>query len=276
VTVDCTALPETLVESILFGHERGAFTGAEKAREGLVNQADKGTLFLDEIGELPLDIQKSFLRVLQEKRFRHVGGKNEVKSDFRLVAATNRNLDQMAEQGAFRKDLLFRLRSLTIDLPPLRERMEDIQELTMYHVARMCKQYGKETKGFSVDFFEALTSYDWPGNVRELFNVLEGAVSLTGDEPTLYFIHLPTPFRIKLKRSSLEGPDPTERDPKDSGRSPENLPRLKEFRESMEKRYLEDLLSIVNRDMKKACSISGLSRSRLYDLLKKYALLSSG
>ena len=130
VIVDCTVLPETLVESVLFGHKKGAFTGADQDREGLIKQANGGTLFLDEIGELPMAIQKTFLRVLHEHRFRPVGGKEEIESDFRLVAATNRDLDKMTESGEFRKDLLFRLRSLTIELPPLRECTEDIIELT--------------------------------------------------------------------------------------------------------------------------------------------------
>jgi two-component system NtrC family response regulator len=131
VIVDCAALPETLVESTLFGHVKGAFTGADRDREGLIKQADKGTLFLDEIGELPISVQKAFLRVLQEKRFRPVGGKEELKSNFRLVAATNRNLEQMIMEGRFRQDLLFRIKSLTISLPPLRERVQDIKELSL-------------------------------------------------------------------------------------------------------------------------------------------------
>ena len=121
VVVDCTALPETLVESVLFGHAQGAFTGADRSEEGLIKQADGGTLFLDEIGELPFLIQKRFLRVIQEHRFRPVGGRQEIESDFRLVAATNRNLESMVRQGRFREDLFFRLRTLTIELPPLRE-----------------------------------------------------------------------------------------------------------------------------------------------------------
>jgi DNA-binding NtrC family response regulator len=128
VVVDCAALPETLVESVLFGHAKGAFTGADQAKEGLVKQADQGTLFLDEIGELPLSLQKAFLRVLQEQRFRPIGGGSEVNSDFRLIAATNRDLDRMVQEKQFRQDLLFRIRSLVITLPPLRERPEDINQ----------------------------------------------------------------------------------------------------------------------------------------------------
>ncbi len=129
VIVDCTALPETLIENILFGHVKGAFTNAYISQDGLIKQADGGTLFLDEIGELPLALQKNFLRVIQEHRFRPVGGKKEVTSDFRLVVATNRNLEDMVQQGLFREDLFFRLRSLVIELPPLRECRDDIKEL---------------------------------------------------------------------------------------------------------------------------------------------------
>ncbi|MFP5213393.1 MAG: sigma-54-dependent transcriptional regulator, partial [Acidobacteriota bacterium] len=137
VVVDCAALPETLVESSLFGYERGAFTGADRAKHGLIRQADQGTLFLDEVGELSPSMQKSFLRVLQERCFRPVGGKQEVRSDFRLISATNRNLDRMVDESIFRKDLLFRLRSIHIGLPPLREHPEDVGELVFYHMSRL-------------------------------------------------------------------------------------------------------------------------------------------
>ncbi len=177
VVVDCTALPATLVESVLFGHEKGAFTGADRAQAGLIKQAHSGTLFLDEIGELPLAVQKAFLRVLQEHRFRPVGAKREVESNFRLIAATNRNLEKMVQDGTFRSDLLFRVRTLTVELPPLSARKEDIKELAMYHMARVCERYQIGTKGFSPEFFDALMAYEWPGNVRELVNAMERAVS---------------------------------------------------------------------------------------------------
>jgi len=149
VVVDCTALPETLVESMLFGHEKGAFTGAEKARVGLIKEADGGTLFLDEVGELPLIVQKDFLRVLQENRFRPLGSNKEIESDFRLVSATNRDLERMVESGQFRKDLFFRLQSVIIELPPLRNRPRDIKDLAIHYVVKLCERYGMETKGFS-------------------------------------------------------------------------------------------------------------------------------
>ena len=156
VVVDCAALPETLVESTLFGHLRGAFTGADKPRDGLIKQADGGTLFLDEIGELSPSIQKAFLRVLQEKRFRPVGGGQEVSSDFRLIAATNRRLDDMARSGAFREDLLFRIRTLVLELPPLRDTKEDLRDLVVHYVVKFCEQYGVPMKSFSPEFHEVL------------------------------------------------------------------------------------------------------------------------
>ena len=135
VVVDCAALPEKLVESILFGHVRGAFTGAERDREGLIRQADGGTLFLDEVGELPLHVQRSFLRFLQERTFRPLGGKTEIRSDFRLLAATHRNLDECVAEGTFREDFLHRIRAITLNLPPLRERLEDLEELIRHCIA---------------------------------------------------------------------------------------------------------------------------------------------
>jgi two-component system NtrC family response regulator len=270
VVVDCTALPETLVESVLFGHVKGAFTGADRSNEGLIKQADGGTLFLDEIGELPLAIQKAFLRVLQEHRFRPVGGKEEKESNFRLIAATNRNLDQMAEEGTFRKDLLFRLRSLSIDLPPLKERREDIKDLARFHMARLCDRYGIETKGISPDFFDTLISYDWPGNVRELVNVLDGSLAAAGKDPTLFSQHLPLHLRIRMARDSIRkkdrDPTPTEGDPKND----QGLPTLRAFRQTTEMKYLQDVILYSEGSVKKACQVSGLSRSRLYELLAKY------
>ena len=164
VVVDCAVLPETLVEGILFGHKKGAFTGALRERDGLIKQADGGTLFLDEVGELSPRNQKSFLRVLQEYRFRPLGGSREISSDLRIIAATNRDLEHLVKKG------LFRLQSFLISLPPLRERREDIGDLVMSHTVKFRRCGAIEIKGFSPEFLDALNAYDWPGNVRELFN----------------------------------------------------------------------------------------------------------
>ena len=202
VVVDCATLPATLVESILFGYEKGTFTGADKARTGLIEQAHEGTLFLDEVGELTVSTQKAFLRVLQERQFRPLGSTREVTSHFRLIAATNRDLDAMIKNGEFREDLLFRLRTMKISLPPLREREGDITFLARYFMTQFCKQNGFESKEFSPDFFNMLTSYDWPGNVRELFNTIENAFNSARYEPTVFPIHLPIEIRVKITRKS--------------------------------------------------------------------------
>ena len=270
VVLDCTALPDTLVESMLFGHEKGAFTGADKTREGFVKQADKGTLFLDEVGELPMNIQGAFLRVLQERRFRPLGSELEIKSDFRLIAATNRSLDQMVQAGNFRRDLLFRLRSTVIDLPPLRERTEDIRDLAFYYITKFCDRYGIGTKGFSPEFLEALYAYNWPGNVRELINALERSVSIARNEPTLFPVHLPDHIRARLARASIEQGSQNESNPGESTKISEPFPKLRELVETTEQRYLQDLVSFTEGNIKEVCRISGVSRANIYTRLKKY------
>jgi len=273
VVVDCAALPETLLESTLFGHARGAFTGADRARDGLIKQADGGTLFLDEVGELSFSIQKAFLRVLQERRFRPVGGSQEVQSNFRLIAATNRNLEEMVKKVQFREDLLFRLRTLTIELPTLRRIKDDLRDLVIHYTAKLCDQYNLPMKGFSTDFFAVLMAYDWPGNVRELVQSLEKAIVSAQDAPTLFPMNLPQHIRIQLARKSVgrkaEAPASGER-----AAAMKELSSLAAAREAglaeIEKEYLIRLVRESGRDINKACQISGLSRSRYYALLKKY------
>jgi two-component system NtrC family response regulator len=279
VVVDGAALPETLVESTLFGHEKGAYTGAEKAREGLIKQAHQGTLFLDEVGELSPLLQKAFLRVLQERRFRPIGAKEEIRSNFRLIAATNRDLDRMVESGQFRKDLLYRLKAMTIELPPLRDRGPDVKDLAFHFASRTCDRYGTEMKGFSPDFFEDLSRYQWPGNIRELLHAIEGAVMEAGQEPILFPIHLPTHIRVSLARAKLRQDASlcTHLEVSASRRSGADGPiltRYHAFREGVlsdaEKRYCEDLLAFTKGDISEACKVSGLGRSRLYILMRKH------
>jgi two-component system, NtrC family, response regulator len=280
VVVDCASLTESLVESTLFGYERGAFTGADRARDGLVKLADGGTLFLDEVGELPLSVQRSFLRVLQERRFRPVGGSRELKSDFRIVAASNRNLDDMVRHGRFRKDLLFRIRAFSMELPPLRERLEDIEELVKYQMTQLCECYGMRKKDFSPEFFEVLKRYSWPGNVRELFNALERAIAAARHEPALFPKHLPTYIRIELARSSVSDESALRDAAPETAGTAKSIPSLKQVRDAavaeVEQRYVRDLATLTSGDIGEACRLSGLSRSRLYHLLKKYSVSMSG
>lgn len=273
VVVDCAALPETLVESVLFGHVRGAFTGADRDRDGLFKLADGGTLFLDEVGELSQGIQKTFLRVLQDGRFRPVGSKTELQSDFRLVAATNRDLQAMAGSGAFREDLLYRLRTMVITLPPLRDRVEDIKPLAIHYMNRLCERYRLPTKGFAEEFFQALAAYSWPGNVRDLFGTMERVLLQHRREPVLYPMHLPDEIRIQVLKVNSGLADARE----DDGTVPAGgLVPWKEFRrralDDAEHGYLRNLLRAARGNVGRAARLSGLSPSRLYDLFRKYGL----
>ncbi len=290
VIVDCTALPGELVESILFGHEKGAFTGAARNKSGLIEQAHNGTLFLDEVGELPLELQKKFLRVLQERVFRPVGSTEQIKSDFRLIAATNKDLYQLQRKGAFREDLLYRLRTFHLELPPLRLRTGDITELAYYFRSHFCRQNKEKEKSFSPDFLMLLKRYHWPGNVRELFQALERSMTVAEGCDTLYPMHLPMNIRVAVTRKILDerqnrNPASPEymgtgycepAQPTSSFFSSEMQPSMKTMRqkiiETAEKKYLQELMEFTSGDIKKSCEISELSRSRLYDLLKKYQI----
>lgn len=179
ITVNCAAIPDTLIESELFGHEKGAFTGAVGARQGLVESADGGTLFLDEIGELPLPAQGRLLRVLQEGEIRRVGSPHERKVDIRLVAATHRDLQQQVKTGDFREDLYFRLRVVEIPLPPLRQRGEDITKMAEFLLEKTCRRLNRAPLTFTPTALDAMRAYSWPGNVREMENAIERAVILS-------------------------------------------------------------------------------------------------
>jgi two-component system, NtrC family, response regulator len=272
IVVDCAALPETLVESILFGHEKGAFTGADKRREGLIEQADGGTLFLDEIGDLPLGIQKSFLRALQEKRIRPLGAREEIAVDFRLIAATYRNLDRMVAEGAFREDLLFRIRAMEIKLPALRDRNGDIEEITIQKVPRLCQQYGMGIKGISPEFLETLKIQAWPGNVRELINVLEHALAYAVDDPTLIPKHIPYQYRAAALKGAAPVTDAKRMPALEIANQDHGFPRLSDYLDQKLKEYLTYLLDNAKGDRTKASALSGLSQSKLYALLKKHNL----
>lgn len=281
VVVDCGALPETLVESMLFGHKKGAFTGADRTTEGLLRQAAGGTLFLDEVGELPMSIQKSFLRVLQNKRFRPVGGVEEITSDFRLVAATNRDIEAMVATWQFRQDLLFRLRTLTIDLPPLRERKGDVKRIACHYLEQCAMKNGQQPKGFSPEFFETLEQYPWPGNVRELLHAIEHTLAASTGESILYPRHLPVEIRARLARNMIQTTNEDSHPPHSLPCvSHSSLPPLKEHRAAIlaqvETEYLSQLMHMTQWCIKDACDISGLSRQRLYALLKQHGISRPG
>ncbi len=301
VIVDCASLPETLAEAMLFGHKKGAFTGADRDRTGLIREAHGGTLVLDEIGELPPALQKNFLRVLETRRFRPLGEGKEVESDFRLVAATNRDPAAMVEAGDFRRDLLHRIRSLHIHIPPLRERTDDIRELTVHHLDALSERAGTESRGFSPDFIEALRKHQWPGNVRELVRALEHAWSAARGKGTLFAMHLPVEIRVSTARAGIAakvGSPNTSGDSQASGDSQgddtsptadgpspadspapafgDSMPSFKEFREEVmareEHRYFTELMRRTERNIGEAQNIADVSRTRLYELLKKHGL----
>ena len=269
VVVDCSNLSESLVESILYGHVKGAFTGAHADRKGLVAQADKGTLFLDEVGELPLELQKSFLRVLQERQFRPVGAARESHSDFRLVAATNRDLAAMTEHGRFREDLLYRLKTLEIVLPPLRERGDDIALLTSYFVNRTCDRYGIGVKGTSEELLTVTGEYHWPGNVRELMNVMDAAVIQAGTDPVIYPKHLPAHIRLGFLKRKEGGQDPNGPSQADTNAPvlPEEIVAYAEYKRSCDRRYFEWVMQDADHDIGRVSQLSGLSVPSIYRYL---------
>jgi two-component system response regulator PilR (NtrC family) len=199
VSLNCGALPETLLESELFGHMRGAFTGAEQNKKGLLEVAERGTVFLDEIGEMSAVMQVKLLRVLQERRFRRVGGLEELTADIRVIAATNQDLTRAVAEGRFREDLYYRINVIPISLPPLRERREDIPLLAEHFLGKYSEQMGKPITGISRDAMDLLTAHDWPGNIRELENVLERAVALEAT-PSILADSLPETVRGDVVR----------------------------------------------------------------------------
>jgi two-component system NtrC family response regulator len=267
VVVDCASLPETLIESTLFGHVKGAFTNADSSQDGLVKHAHGGTLFLDEVGELPMNIQKTFLRLLQEHEYRPVGSTKQLYSDFRVVAATNRDLRECVEKGTFRNDLLFRLQAYTIDLPELRSRLEDVRELVLHFISKLCRRYGLEIKGIAADFTEALLAYHWPGNVRELYQTMEQVFTNPHLGPTCFAIHLPEKFRIQQARAGVKAKNPLPR--QETGGV---LPTWSAYKKKCELDYLSELKLVAGGNITEAARISEISRTRLYQLLEKYQL----
>jgi len=255
VAVDCGSLVPTLIESELFGYEKGAFTGALRSKQGLLQSADTGTIFLDEVGELPLEMQAKILRFLQEKEVRPVGSNQRVKLDVRIMAATNRDLESDYKKGTFRKDLFFRLNVVTISLPPLRERRSDIPILAHWFLERLASGRGVQISG---DAMKALLAYDWPGNVRELENCLERAVALT-DRRILDLDDLPA--SIADAESHVL--------PQLHGMQDTSLPETTDL-EDIERATIARVFSEVNGDKARAGRMLGISRATLYRKLKRY------
>ena len=252
VAINCGALPESLLESELFGHTKGSFTGAIADKKGLFRAADGGTLFLDEIGEIPLSLQVKLLRALQEHEITPIGSTVPVKFDARIVAATNRNLEEEVGKGNFREDLFYRLNVIEVFLPPLRERREDIPLLAKHFVGKAAKEQKQIEKPISKEAMGALINYNWQGNIRELQNALERAFILSNSEIDLE--SLPP----KLKINSTQGFEI---------RDPDGLnPTLEE----VERRYVLEILKTVNQDKTLAANILGIDLSTLYRKLKRY------
>ena len=209
IAVNCAAIQSTVLESELFGYEAGAFTGAEKRKHGLMEVADGGILFLDEIASMPLDMQAKLLRALDEKAFRRVGGTNLIKVDVQILAASNRNLKTLLEEGSFRQDLYYRLKVVDLDLPPLYKRKQDLPELVGLFIRKSNQQMGKNVLDVTPMAMEALMVHDWPGNIRELKNIIERAV-LFCDDPSLDLPHLPNEIVeiINEDKKTGKSPDP--------------------------------------------------------------------
>ena len=246
VTVNCGALTETLLESELFGHEKGAFTGAQYRRKGKVELADGGTLFLDEIGNISPKTQMDLLRVIETKQFMRVGGSEIIRSDFRIICATNRDLEVAVKDGSFREDLYYRLNVFTIPLPPLRARRGDVAKLAHYFLEKYSKAMGKPKHGFTTDAMHALKAYDWPGNVRELENAIERAVVISTC-PTIEKHDLPLQTRTP---------------------QPANGKRL----EDIEKRHIEEILHETGWNISRSAAILDIDRVTLYHKIEKFGL----
>jgi two-component system, NtrC family, response regulator len=253
VPINCGAIPENLLESELFGHERGAFSGAHARVQGKVEYAHRGTLFLDEIGELPLNLQVKFLRFLQEKTIQRVGGRDDIGVDARIIAATNRDIVKETEAGKFREDLYFRIAVIHICLPPLRERGEDILLLANIFLQKFARDLGKKVRRFSQDAVRELMSYEWPGNVRELENMVQRAVIMS-DSTLLEASDLG--INHKNARGSL---------------IPMSGITLKDARERVERDMVRSAIASKG-NMLKAAEALGISRPTLYDLVKKYSI----
>ena len=258
VELNCSAIPEQLLESELYGHERGAFTDAKRFRKGLFELADRGTLFLDEIGEMAPQLQAKLLRVLETRTFRRVGGAVDITVDVRVVAATHRDLTKLVSEGRFREDLYFRLNVVPVVVPPLRERTADIAPLAQHFVARFCRELGRPTARLHPGALERMRDYRWPGNVRELRNVIERVVLLEAEDEILAE-HLPAEMSVAAVASPLAAGEPF----------PTGVVRpLAEI----EKLAIEHALRVCDGNKTRAATMLGIARQTLRTKLKEYAI----
>lgn len=256
IKINCANLPDNLLESELFGYEKGAFTGATQAKQGKFELAHQGTIFFDEIGEISLSTQAKLLRAIQEREFDRVGGTQTIKVDVRILAATNRELSRSVKEGEFREDLFFRLNVVNLVLPPLRERKEDIPLLVAHFLAKYNKEFNRQVKGFSPDATKLLLNYDWPGNVRELANVCERAVIMAGGT-----VILPEDIEEILTPPKSVYADPGE----------QNLP-LKQIVADVERQVILKVLQEHNWCRTTAARVLGISRRSLYAKIKELGL----
>ncbi len=249
IAINCATIPENLLESELFGYEKGAFTGATRSKKGLFLQAHKGTLFLDEISEMPVFMQAKLLQVLESKEFYPLGGEKLVKVDARLIAASNKKMHEKVKKGDFREDLFYRIYVIPIEVPPLRERKGDIPLLAEHCLQKIMKDNKKGIRGFSSSALQKLMLYSWPGNVRELENTIECAVAMTTQDVITEDLILPA--------QTTEG---------------DRLRPLKEAKEGFERNYVIQIMELTRGNISRAAKLAGKYRADFYDLLKKYDL----
>ncbi|HYR43009.1 MAG TPA: sigma-54 dependent transcriptional regulator [Terriglobia bacterium] len=262
VSINCGAIPENLLESELFGHVKGAFTGAVQTRIGRFEQANGGTIFLDEIGNMPVALQVKLLRVLQEREFERVGGNSTVKVDVRIIAATSSNLEQMVKEGTFREDLYYRLNVIPINLPPMRERREDVPLLVQRFIEHFCETHKLELKTVSTQVMKALMAYDWPGNVRQLENIVERMVALTANRPAILPADLPGEIQ---NRESLNFVPLIE--------IPEEGINFQNVVTDMERELILQSLRKTNGNKKLAAKLLNLKRTTLIEKIKRIGLV---
>jgi transcriptional regulator with PAS, ATPase and Fis domain len=263
VTVNCSAVPENLIESEFFGHEKGAFTGADSRKIGMFQYADGGTLFLDEIGDISPAMQVKLLRALQEKRFTPVGSNREIEVNVRIVAATNRNLEQMIRDGQFREDLFYRLNVLPIVLPPLRERKNDLEPLTDHFVAKFNSRHGRSVQGFTPEALEVLRNHSWPGNIRELENVVEHAFVIEASD-LIAWDSLPTSVRLGQPKVTT---------PTDDTRVSVSVPLdFQSSKEAFEREFLIQALKKFKGRINQTALQANIPKKTLLRKLEKYGI----